>query len=100
MVPLLYMILLVCSLPASISHMFLIGGPHDLENHLCGPRGHSLLPGTQLHLSPDVKHILSSSSFCLVSNTLNITLSSVSNVSAIITANNKMTYLLALVSIM
>ena len=89
MVPLLHMFLLVCSLPASISQMFLIGGPHDLENHLCGPLGHSLLPGTQLHLSPDVKHILSSSSFCLVSNTLNITLSSVSNVSAIITCKQQ-----------
>ena len=89
MVPLLYMFLLVCSLPASISQMFLIGGPHDLENYLCGPLGHSLLPGTQLQLSPDVKHILSSSSFCLVSNTLNITISSVSNVSAIITCKQQ-----------
>ena len=89
MVPLLYMFLLVCSLPASISQMFLIGGPHDLENHLCGPLGHSLLPGTQLHLSPDVKHILSSSSFCLVSNTFNVTISSVSNVSAIITCKQQ-----------
>ena len=87
MIPLLYMFLLVCSLQASTSHMFLLRRPHDLENHLCGPP--SLLPGTQLHLSPDVNHIFSSSSFCLVSNTFNITISSASNVSAIITCKQQ-----------
>ena len=79
------MFLLVCSLREGISKTFLLSGPHDLENHLCGPPGHFLQPGTQLQLSPDVNHILSSSSFCLVSNTFNITLSSALNVSAIIT---------------
>ena len=69
--------------------MFLLTQPDDLENHLCGPPGHSLPPGTQLQLSPDVNHNLSSSTFCLVSNTFNITLSSASNVTAIITCKQQ-----------
>ena len=89
MVPLLYMFLLVFSLPASISQIFLLTEPYDLDNHLCGPPGHSLPPGTQLHLSPDVNHTLSSSIFCLVSNTFNITLSSASNITANITCKQQ-----------
>ena len=89
MFPLLYMFLLVCSLPASISQITLLTQHDDLEKHLCGPPGHSLPLGTQLQLSPDVNHTLSSSSFCLVSNTFNITLSSASHVSAIITCKQE-----------
>ena len=89
MFSLLCMFLLVCSLREGISKTFLLSGSKDLENLLCGPPGHSLLPGTELQLSPDINHILSSSSFCLVSNTFNITLSSVSNVSAIITCKQQ-----------
>ena len=89
MFSLLCMYLLVCSLQESISKTFLLSGPKDLENLLCGPPSHYLLPGTQLHLSPDVNHTLSSSSFCLVSNTFNITLCSASNVSAIITCKQQ-----------
>ena len=89
MFSLLCMFLLVCSLREGISKTFLLSGSKDLENLLCGPPGHSLLPGTELQLSPDINHILSSSSFCLVSNTFNITLSSASNVSAIITCKQQ-----------
>ena len=89
MVPLLYMFLLVCSLPASISQIFVLTESDALNYHLCSPPGHYLLPGTQLQFSPDINHILSSNFFCLVSNTFNITLSSASNVSAIITCKQQ-----------
>ena len=89
MIPLLCIFLLVCSLPASISQIFLLTESDALNYHLCSPQGHYLLPGTQLQLSPDINHTLSSNSFCLVSNTFNITLSSASNVSAIITCKQQ-----------
>ena len=65
----------------SISHYLLLTEPSDLNNSLCGSNDSSVLPaGTQLLLSTDVHHILSSSSFCLVSNTSNITLRSLSSI--------------------
>ena len=79
------MVPLLC-LPSSISQMFLLRGPCDLDNNrLCAPPDNSCLPGTQV----DVNHILFSSSFRLVSNTINITLSNASNVTAIITCKQQ-----------
>ena len=89
MVPLLCIFLLVCSLPARVSQTFLLTESDALNYTLCSPQDHYLLPGTQLQLSPDVNHTLSSNSFCLVSNTFNITLTSASNVTAIITCKQQ-----------
>ena len=83
MVQAVWFLLLVSNLLiyVTLSHSVLLREPSDLNNSLCGSNDHSLLPaGTQLHLSTDVHHILSSTSFCLVSNTSNITLRSVSTI--------------------
>ena len=65
----------------SFSHYLLLTEPSDLNNSLCYSNNGSVLPaGTQLLLSTDVHHVLSSASFCLVSNTSNITLRSASSI--------------------
>ena len=74
----------------SLSHIHLLKEPGDLNKYLCD-QDHPLLPNTQLLLSSDVKHILSSKSFCLVSNTSNITLSSTSKSPANITCRQQNT---------
>ena len=68
----------------NLSHIHLLKKPGDLNKYLCDP-DHPLLQDTQLLLSPNVNYILSSTSFCLVSNTSNITLRSTSTTPAIIT---------------
>ena len=82
-----WLLLMVFSLPVILSHNISITKPDALNNCLCGLNC-SLLPGTQLLLSTDVHHNLSSSSFCLVSNTSNITIRSTSETPAIITCSH------------
>ena len=78
MVPLhvLRFLSLVLCLPVILSQCILLTEHDALNNYLYGPN-HILLPDTQI-LFNDVDQILSSSSFCLVSNTLNITIHSTS----------------------
>ena len=83
---LLFLLLVSCS-TLNLSHIHLLQKPGDLNKFLCDP-DHPLLTDTQLLLSPNVKHILSSSSFCLVSNISNITLRSTSITPAIITCRH------------
>ena len=71
----------------NLSYIHSLQKPGDLNKYLCDP-DHSLLPNTQLLLSPNVNHILSSTSFCLVSNISNITLRSTSITPAIITCRH------------
>ena len=83
MVQAVWLLLLVSNLLVyeTFSHFLLLTEPSDLNNSLCGSNDGSVLPaGTQLLLSTDVHHVLSSTSFCLVSNTSNITLRSVSSI--------------------
>ena len=83
MVQAVWLFLLVTNLLVheTFSHYLLLREPSDLNNSLCGSNDGSVLPaGAQLLLSTDVHHILSSTSFCLVSNTSNITLRSVSSI--------------------
>ena len=90
MVPMLWFpILLSCS-TISLSHIHSLKEPGDLNKYLCD-QDHLLLPNTQLILSSDVKHILLSKSFCLVSNTSNITFSSTSKSPANITCRQQNT---------
>ena len=64
----------------TLSHSLLLTEPSDLNNSLCDSNHSPLAAGTQLLLSTDVHHILSSTSFCMVSNTSNIILRSVSSI--------------------
>ena len=89
-VPMLCLLILMSSLPSTLSYTQLLNKSDDLNKFLCGVEPY-LLPNTQLLLSSDVKHILSSKSFCLVSNTSNITLSSTSESPANITCRQQNT---------
>ena len=81
-----FLLLVSCS-TLNLSHIHSLNKPGDLNKYVCDP-DHSLLPNTQLLLSPNVNHILSSTSFCLVSNISNITLRSTSITPAIITCRH------------
>ena len=83
---LLFLLLVSCS-TLTLSRIHLLKELGDLDKYLCDP-DHPLLTDTQLLLSPKVNHILSSSSFCLVSNISNITLRSASITPAIITCRH------------
>ena len=83
---LLFLLLVSCS-TLTLSHIHSLRKPGDLNKYLCDP-DHPLVTDTQLLLSPNVKHILSSASFCLVSNISNITLRSTSITPAIITCSH------------
>ena len=83
---LLFFLLVSCS-TLNLPHIHLLKKPGDLNKYLCDP-DHPLLPDTQLLISPNVKHILSSNSFCLVSNISNITLRSTSITPANITCRH------------
>ena len=83
---LLFLALVSCS-ALNLSHIHLLKKPGALNKFLCDP-DHPLLTDTQLLLSPNVNHILSSSSFCLVSNISNIALRSTSLTPAIITCRH------------
>ena len=83
---LLFLFLVSCS-TLNLSHIHLVQKPGDLNKYLCDP-DHPLLTDTQLLLSPNVNHILSSNSFCLVSNISNITLRSTSITPANITCRH------------
>ena len=72
---------------SSLSSCLVLTKPDDLNKYLC--ESTHLLPDTKIILSSDVKHILSSNSFCLVSNTSNITLSSISETPATITCRQQ-----------
>ena len=87
MVLVLLFFLLVSSSTLNLSWVHLLKKPDDLYKYLCDQE-HPLLPDTQLFLSPNVNHILSSNSFCLVSNISNITLRSTSITPAIITCRH------------
>ena len=87
MVLVLLFLLLVSSSTLSLSHVHLLKKPGELCKYLCDQE-HPLLPDTQLFLSPNVNHILSSNCFCLVSNISNITLRSTSITPAIITCRH------------
>ena len=82
-----WLLLMLSSLPVNLSHNISLSEPDDLNNCLCGLNC-SLLPDTQLLLSANVHHVLSSSSFCLVSNISNITIRSTSKSPATITCNH------------
>ena len=84
MVPVLWLLLPLSSVLVIISDTLLLTESDSLNNYLCSPDC-SLLRDTQLLLSTDVQHILSSTSFCLVSNTSNITIRSTSETPATIT---------------
>ena len=86
----LYLLIWVSYLPSTLSHTHFLNKSDDLNKFLCGADP-SLLPNTQLLLSSNVDHILSSKSFCLVSNTSNITLSSTSEYPANITCRQQNT---------
>ena len=80
MIQSVWLLLLVSNLlvDVTLSHCLLLTESNDLNNSLCDSNEGSVLPaGTQLLLSTDVHHVLSSTSFCLVSNTSNIILRSV-----------------------
>ena len=83
---LLFLLLVSCS-TLNLSRIHLLKTSGDLNKYLCDSN-HPLLPDTQLLLSPNVNHILSSNSFCLVSNISNITLRSTSITPAIITCRH------------
>ena len=83
---LLFLLLVTCS-ALNQSRIYSLKKPDDLNKHLCDP-DHPLLTDTQLLLSPNVNHILSSNYFCLVSNISNITLRSTSITPAIITCRH------------
>ena len=83
----LWFFLLVSCSTLNLSHIHSLNKPNDLNKYVCDP-DHPLLPNTQLLLSPNVNHILSSTSFCLVSNISNITLRSTSITPAIITCRH------------
>ena len=83
----LWFLLLVSCSTSNLSHIYSLNKPDDLNKYICDPV-HSLLTNTQLLLSPNAKHILSSTSFCLVSNISNITLRSTSITPAIITCRH------------
>ena len=87
MVPVLFFLLLVSCSTLNLSHIHLLKKPGDLNKYLCD-QDHPLLTDTQLLLSPNVNHILSSTSFCLVSKISNITLRSTSITPAIITCRH------------
>ena len=78
-----FLLFVSCS-TLNLSHSHLLKKPGDLNKYLCDP-DRPLLTDTQLLLSPNVNHILSSSSFCLVSNISNMTLRSTSITPAVIT---------------
>ena len=83
MIQSVWLLLLVSNLlvDVTLSHCLLLTESNDLNNSLCDSNEGSVLPaGTQLLLSTDVHHVLSSTSFCLVSNTSNIILRSVSSI--------------------
>ena len=82
----MFLLVVSCS-TLNLSHIHSLKKPDDLNKYLCDP-DHPLLPDTQLFLSPNVNHILSSSFFCLVSNISNITLRSTSITPAIITCRH------------
>ena len=83
---LLFLLLVSCS-TLNLSQTHLLKKPGDLNKYLC-TSDHHLQTDTQLLLSPNVNHILSSNSFCLVSNISNITLRSTSITPAIITCRH------------
>ena len=83
----LWFLLLVSCSTSNLSHIHSLNKPGDLNKYICDP-DHTLLPNTQLLLSPNVNHILSSNSFCLVSNISNITLRSTSITPAVITCRH------------
>ena len=83
---LLFLLLVFCS-TLNLSHIRLLQKPDDLNKYLCNP-DYPLPQDTQLLLSPNVNHILSSNSFCLVSNISNITLRSTSIAPANITCRH------------
>ena len=87
MVPVLFFLLLVSCSTLNLSHIHLLKKPGDLNKYLCD-QDNPLLTDTQLLLSPNLNHILSSTSFCLVSNISNITLRSTSITPAIITCRH------------
>ena len=87
MILVLLVLLLVSCSTLNLSHIHLLQEPGDLNKYLCDP-DHPLLPNTQLLLSPNVNHILSADSFCLVSNISNITLCSTSMTLATITCRH------------
>ena len=76
MVSVLWFLLLMSCLTLNMSHIHSVNKSGDLNKYICNPD--HLSSDTQLLLSPNVNHILSSNSFCLVSNILNITLRSTS----------------------
>ena len=84
MVIVLWSLLLVSYLPSTLSYAYLLNTSDALNKSLCNPDA-SLPEDTQLLLSSDTEHILSSSPFCLVSNTSNITLTSTSETPASVT---------------
>ena len=83
---LLFLLLVSCS-TLNLSHIHLLKKPGGLNKYLCDP-DYPLLTDTQLLLSPNVNHILSADSFCLVSNISNITLRSTSITPANITCRH------------
>ena len=88
MVPVQWLLLLpVSRLLVILSDSLLLTESESLNNYLCG-QDYALLPDTQLLLFTDVHHFLSSSSFCLVSNTSNITICSTSKTPATITCSH------------
>ena len=87
MVSVLWFLLLVSCSKLNMSHIHSLNKSDDLNKYLCDP-DHLPLSDTQLLLSPNVNHILSSRSFCLVSNISNITLRSTSITPAIITCRH------------
>ena len=82
----MFLLLVSCS-TLNLSYIHSLHKPGDLNKFLCDP-DHPLLPDTQLFLSPNITHILSSSFFCLVSNISNITLHSTSITPANITCRH------------
>ena len=87
MVSVLWFLILVSCSTLNMSHIHSLNKSDDLNKYLCDP-DHLLLSDTQLSLSPNVNHILSSNSFCLVSNISNITLRSTSITPANITCRH------------
>ena len=83
----LWLLMLVSNLQVTLSISLFLTESDALNSYLCDPDC-SLLPDTQLLLSSDVHHILSSSSFCLVTNISNITLRSTSKTPATMTCNH------------
>ena len=86
MVSVLWFLLLMSCLTLNMSRIHSVNKSGDLNKYLCNPD--HLSSDTQLLLSPNVNHILSSNSFCLVSNISNITLRSTSITPAIITCRH------------